>query len=199
MVGDRPWVGPPWHASWFARCTWDPAAEAEDDLRRYSVAAFRDGGPAMAEYYREAEGAYRELLDLHDLEPFPRHDVLDYSDRPREALALKARELRHAADVLLLLSNRIPARDGRLAAEHAQAQFIEGVARHLAHRLSAWDFALSDDKGAARRELDLAEAALGDIQRWDNGHNTAAYGNITLGMRRAMAHYVEEIRRLVER
>ncbi|HEX6032413.1 MAG TPA: hypothetical protein VFY90_13355, partial [Tepidiformaceae bacterium] len=133
-----------------------------------------------------------------DLQPLSRHDVLDYSDQPRETLTLKARELRHAAAALLALSNGIPAGNGRLAAERSQSVFVADLARHLAHRLTAWESALAGDRDAARHELELAEAALGDIQRWDNDHNIAAYGNITLRMRRAMAYYLEEIRRLLE-
>ena len=32
MVGPRPWLGPPWHAWWMARCAWDPGEDRDAAL-----------------------------------------------------------------------------------------------------------------------------------------------------------------------
>jgi hypothetical protein len=203
MVGDRPWVGPPWHAWWFARCAWDPAADASAELARFCAAAFPGNALEMVRYYRSLEDAYRIFLDLHQLQPIPRHDVLDFSDTPRESLALKAREAVEAADRLAsaaaglaTISGRTTVEAGRLDRERAQATAAAAAAGHLAHRAAAWHAALAGDRRSVATHLARAEHDLDTLEAWDARWNAPAYSVITAGMRRGMHHHINEIRRL---
>jgi hypothetical protein len=47
MVGDRPWVGPPWHAWWAASCLWDAQADLQSSLAMFCDAAYGAAGAAM--------------------------------------------------------------------------------------------------------------------------------------------------------
>ncbi|MEX0782463.1 MAG: DUF4838 domain-containing protein [Dehalococcoidia bacterium] len=222
MVGDRPWVGPPWHAWWTARCLWDAQADANADLALFCAAVDRTNTKARAQdtetpplprsrergpggegapvaYYRTAGEAYRQILELHDLEPLPRHDVLDYSDTPRRTLTAKAAELRRAAEDLASLAGDTTLHE----AERTQADFVAALAAHLAHRLTAWDAAHKGDRAHegdrahTLSALAAAETALAQIHAWDAQHNTPAYAVISRPMRRAMAYHLAQIRALL--
>ena len=203
MVGDRPWVGPPWHAWWFARCAWDPAADPSAELARFCAAAFPGSALEMVRYYRSLEDAYRIFLNLHDLQPIPHHDVLDFSDTPRESLALKAREavegadrLASAAASLATISGRTTVEWRRLDRERAQATAVAAASGHLAHRAAAWHASLAGDRRSAATHLARAERDLDALEAWDARWNTPAYSVITAGMRRAMRQHINEVRRL---
>jgi hypothetical protein len=190
MVGDRPWVGPPWHAWWTAKCLWDAKAEPQTELARFTEAAYGDDGAAMVRYYREADEAYLRILDLRDLEPLPRHDVLDFSDSPRQTLATKASQLRAAVRTFANLATGSELTEG----ERAQAVFVTALTAHLAFRLTAWDHAHLLEAESALRALAEAESALADTNLWDSQFNTPAYAVISRPMRRAMAWHIAQIR-----
>jgi hypothetical protein len=198
MVGDRPWVGPPWHAWWTARCLWDANADARAELERFCRAAYGEAAPTMVDYYLGLEAPYLELLDLHDFQPAPRRDVLDFSDMPRRTLSLKAHELREASRGLEAAANGLPPGQGRLARERIQAEFVAAETAHLAHRLTAWDRALEGDQAGALAEVASAEAALERVRNWDEAHNSPAYAVISHRMRRGMSYQLMEIRRILE-
>jgi hypothetical protein len=193
MVGDRPWVGPAWHAWWTARRMWHTSADFQSELAVFCGAAYGEHAAGMVQYYRAAEEAYRRILDLHDLEPKPRHDVLDYSDAPRGTLTRKAADLRGAVATLASLATRELA-----GSERTQAAFVTALASHLAHRLTAWDRAHEGARDATLAALAEAETALADIKLWDARHNTPAYAVVARTMRRAMAWHIDEIRRLLD-
>lgn len=197
MVGDRPWIGPPWHGWWTARCLWDERADAQSELARFCEAAYGEDAPALRRYYERAETAYRSTLDLHDFEPAGRRDVLDFSDTPRATLQRKAIELSEAADVLGDLFEELSGSPGRVEREAIQAEFVSAVAYHLALRTGAWALALDAVEGPARSGAEDAANALRAIEEWDATHNLPAYAVITGPMRRAMAYYVEEVRRVL--
>ncbi|KAA0237475.1 DUF4838 domain-containing protein [bacterium] len=204
MVGDRPWLGPPWHAWWMARCAWDPTAEAKLALRRFSEAAFPGAAALMAAYYEAMETAYSSLLDLHDMALTPRRDVLDFSGVPREALRTKANEALGAAAIIdrcraLVENARSGSEEGarRLAREKTQYEIIRAVAEHLGNRTAAWDSALEGWFDEARLRLRAAEAALDAIDRWDREWNQPAYASLATPMRRAMRFHTSEVRRLI--
>ncbi len=199
MVGDRPWVGPPWHAWWTARCLWDADVDRGLALRSFCEAAYGPAFGSVRGNYQLMDHAYGQLLDLHDLEPLPRHDVLDFSDRPRETLTEKARQLRRAAAAFLSMPALLGELEGELPArDRAQAEFVAVLARHLAARVSAWDQVHGGEPDAAQASLADAEAALAEINAWDERHNTPAYAVISRPMRRAMAYHLNEIRRIVD-
>jgi hypothetical protein len=203
MVGDRPWVGPPWHAWWFARCAWRASANLRVELDRFCAAAFPDNAAAMVGYYRAQEDAYRLFLDLHDLRRHLHRDVLDYSDAPRSTLSVKAAEaikaaagLGHAGASLASLSASSPAESARLERERAQASAVAAASAHLAQRTAAWDAALAGQVDRALARLAEAERHLDALDSWDSRWNTPAYAVITSGMRRGMGHNAAEVRRI---
>jgi hypothetical protein len=205
MVGDRPWVGPPWHAWWTARCFWEPRVDLHDSLAMFCGAAFGDAAPGMVQYYREAEEAYRRILDLHDLEPKPRHDVLDYSDSPPIAVRLKVEDLSQALMAMGTTPSKLPDTPDTVS-ERIQREFVVSLVDHLTARMAALMFASRPDSEGygrdsvqAENELQQAERMLADISAWDARHNTPAYAVISRPMRRAMAWHINEIRRLAQR
>jgi hypothetical protein len=204
MVGNRPWVGPPWHAWWTARVSWDAAANPPEALTAFCEAAFPSNAAAMVACYQQQERAYRMLLDLHNLEESPRHDVLDFSGRPRSALGAKAPDLLEAALLLAncekqltALSATTPGESGRLARERDQAAAVSSVATHLANRVAAWDAILDGLSPTAADYLAKAHAALDRFEAWDAAHNTPAYANISRRMLRAMRYHTAEVERLI--
>lgn len=204
MVGDRPWIGAPWHAWWFARSGWDPEQDATAALEQYCALAF-PGAPAdYAAISRRAEAAYGKLLDLHDLEMIPRHDVLDFSAQPRETLRRKAQEALEAAAELdacayetLRLASTTWETHARPLREAAQATFVAAIAGHLAARTAAWDAALDGDTGRARGLLETARERLAAVEAWDAEWNTPAHAVITAGMRRAMHYHTGRVEALL--
>ncbi|MEO9254314.1 MAG: DUF4838 domain-containing protein, partial [Tepidiformaceae bacterium] len=146
MVGNRPWVGPPWHAWWMARCLWDSQAVLVEALGEFCEAAFPENAAAMVAYYSGQERAYRQFLDLHNLREMPRHDVLDFSDRPRATLNAKGAELlegafrlRNAEKSIFSLAATNQAEADRLARERTQAAAVASIAAHIGNRVAAWD------------------------------------------------------------
>ena len=123
----------------------------------------------MADYYRAQDAAYRLILDLRDLQPLARHDVLDFSDTPRQTMAIKAAELRAAAEQLDGLRKGIEDSAGWMSLELQQAELSWHVAAHLAHRITAWEAALAGDSAAA--ELVLANGHLEWLEAWETESN----------------------------
>ncbi len=204
MVGDRPWVGAPWHAWWVARCAWDAGADPAKALDQYCALAFPEAAAEYAAVYRRAEAAYLKLLDLHDLEMTARHDVLDFSGQPRGTLRQKAREALEAAEELdacayetLRLSSTTWETHSRPLREAAQATFVAAIAGHLAARTAAWDAALDGAAARARGLLETARERLAAVEAWDAEWNTPAYAVITVGMRRAMHYHTRRVEALL--
>jgi hypothetical protein len=202
MVGNRPWVGPPWHAWWTARCAWNADADADVALEHFCAAAFPGAAGDMAAVYRAEEAAYGQLLDLHDLEGIARHDVLDFSDRPRTTLGLKAREALKAAEMLTGARDSLRAIQGaspvgreRIGRERAQLEVVAAFAGHLAARTAAWDAGLAGDLARSRSFLDRAEEELTAIDVWDREWTKPAYAVIRENMARARRYHTAELRR----
>ena len=205
MVGNRPWVGAPWHAWWMARVSWDANADPVEGLHDFCGAAFPDNAPAMVAYYRQQERAYRLLLDLHDLEPVARHDVLDFSDRPRRTLSAKAPEaleaaliLASAARSLASLAETNPAAQARLDGERSQAAAVAAMSAHLGNRVAAWDAVLDGLRPLAQSYLGAARDALSRYEAWDAEHNVPAYANISRNMLRAMHYHTGRILQFID-
>jgi hypothetical protein len=198
MVGDRPWVGPPWHAWWTAKCLWDADANPQKELPAFCDGAFGDVGPAMVQYYRAVEEGYRRVLDLRELEPKPRHDVLDFSDSPTEAAWAKARDLAAALTLFGEVGQSLPS-EPETEAERAQAEFVFNVVDHLTSLMTALTSPYESTRDYRRLELEQSERALADINAWDAQHSTPAYAVISRPMRRAMAWHINQIRALAER
>ncbi|MGE3075273.1 MAG: DUF4838 domain-containing protein [Dehalococcoidia bacterium] len=199
-VTPRPWVGPTWHAWWFARCAWNPDVDARAELEHFCAATYDSDAAKFADLYTNLDAAYRELLDLGELERIPRHDVLDFSDTPRQALTRKAQQLREAvaamnaavADVPL-----VPAGLGSAAREDLAIQL--SYANHLAARVSAWDEAIADNRTAAEEYLASAAFILSAVGDWSRTHTSSAYANLSHGMLRAASWHTEQIAKMVER
>lgn len=197
-VTPRPWIGPTWHAWWFARCAWDPNLNARSELERFCSAAYGTDGPRFARLYETLDDAYRELLDLGELERIPRHDVLDFSDTPRAALRLKARQLQRAMETM-----NGAVSDLQLAPDGLGPEFREDLAvqlasaNHIAARISAWDAALDVRKPEAEAFLQLARLHLRALKDWDHAHTSSAYANLSQGMLRAASWHTERIAGLI--
>lgn len=204
MVSDRPWVGLPWHAWWFSRVARDSLTWADAALDTFCRAAFPSSAQAVAGYYEALDAGFALLLDLHDFEPAPRHDVLDFSASPAATLRAKAieagealRVIRSAAAALEGLAGDTPAEASRLDREREQARFVVAVASHLAERIAAWEAALAGERDRALAHLERAGEALATIERWDAANNAAAFAVISKRMRQAMRYHVDQIGRLV--
>jgi Domain of unknown function (DUF4838) len=204
MVGNRPWVGVPFHAWWLARVSWDAEADPADAVRAFCEGAFPAHAAALQRYYELQERAYRLFLDLHDLEGIARHDVLDFSDRPRRTLNAKAPEALEAAVLfarcersLAELRSADAGEASRLERERAQASAVSAMAAHLANRVAAWDAALDGLEDEASRHLEAACAALAKFESWDAANVPAAYANISHNMLRAMRYHTERIGKLI--
>lgn len=205
MVGNRPWEGPPWHAWWMARCAWNPAANPEAELRRFCDSAFPANAAAMTAYYAEQDRAYHLLLDLHDLQPIARHDILDFSDVPRRTLNAKAPEALEGALILAAVARKLdaltatdPAEAARLDRERTQAAAVAALSAHLGHRTSAWDAILDGLRPLAADYLAKATAALETYEAWDAAHVPPAYANISAGMLRSMRYHTARVGKLIE-
>ncbi|MBA4179547.1 MAG: hypothetical protein C0506_03065 [Anaerolinea sp.] len=195
MVGPRPWLGPPWHAWWMAKCAWQPSASVDEALTAFCDAAYPEAGDEMVQYYRAQDQACRLILDRHDLRPLERHDVLDFSDSPRETMVRKVAELRDAAARLDGLRRTLQEGSGWMALEALQAGLSWHVAAHLAHRLAAWEASLRGDGVDAGPELALATGHLEWLERWETESNSAAYANLGRPMLRAMRFHTGNIGR----
>lgn len=205
MVTSRPWVGPPFHAWWMARCSWDAHAIPQQELTGFCAAAFPANHATMAALYMEQERAYRLFLDLHDLAQPERGDVLDFSGPPRSTLSVKAPEalegaflLRGVARRLEQLSSPLPAEADRLARELAQARIVAAAAEHLANRAAALDAVLDGLRPLATQYLDASDVALEAAEAWHEEHTPETYANISVGTLRAMRSQNRRVRRIIE-
>lgn len=197
-VSPRPWLGPVWHAWWFARCAWDPHADIETELAGFCQACFESDGASFRALYRGLESAYRLLLDLGSLDRIPRHDVLDFSDRPPGALARKARQLEQAVALMAEAAAGLPARPAGLGSDTREDLAVQlAAARHLAARIGAWAAAVNDDPVSGRRLRETARAHLEELAGWDAAHSRPAYANLSRGMLRAARYHTDLVGRLL--
>lgn len=193
-VTPRPWAGPVWHAWWFARCAWDPAADAEAALSLFCEAAFESDGAAAAGVLRAFDAGYRLLLDLGGLQRIPRHDVLDFSDTPREALASKARQVEEATTVLNAAVASLPVRPAGLGVEFRDELAVQlAAANHLASRVLAWDAALDGRRAEAESHLWLARFHLRALEDWLRTHDSPAFANLSERMLQAARFHTDGI------
>jgi hypothetical protein len=172
---------------------------------QFCAAAFPANAAALAACYQQQERAYRLLLDLHDLEPAARYDVLDFSDRPRRALSAKAPEALEAAFILAAaerslgrLSEPDAAAHARLERERTQAAAVAAISAHLGNRLAAWDAVLDGLRPLARGYLAAASEGLARYEAWDAEHAVPAYANVSRNMLRAMHYHTGRIARLID-
>jgi hypothetical protein len=206
MVGNRPWVGPPWHAWWTAQCSWEVEAAPQKALLQFCAAAFPENAEAMIAYYLAQERAYRQFLDLHNIEAIPRHDVLDFSDRPRATLTAKGAELlegafllRNAEKSIAPLSAANPMEADRLERERIQAAAVSLVSAHIGNRIAAWDAILDGLRETAEGYLQRSETALDGFEAWSKEHNRPGYANVSHGMLRAMHYHTHKIATMIRR
>ena len=197
-VTPRPWVGPTWHAWWFARCAWDPDLAPEAELERFCAAAFEADGTQLATLYRDLDAAYRDFLDLGDLERIPRHDVLDFSDTPREALRTKAREIEQALAAMNASVRHLPIVPRGLGSEFREDLAVQlAAANHIGERILAWDAALDGRTADAEQHLSLSRLHFSALNDWDHTHTTAGYWNLSRNMLRAASWHTEQVAKLV--
>lgn len=193
-VTPRPWIGPTWHAWWFARCAWDTAADPALEVERFCGASFGADGPAFASQLHKFEHAYRLLLDLGDLERIPRHDVLDFSDTPREGLRRKAAQMAEALAVMNAAVASLPLAPGGLGGAFREELAVQlAAANHLGERVMAWDAALDGRRAEAEAHLSLARLHFSALQDWDRTHTPPAYWNLSRGMLRAASWHTEKV------
>jgi hypothetical protein len=193
-VTPRPWLGPTWHAWWFARCAWNSHVDRPNELARFCNAAFAADGAAVAGLFQRLDSGFRQLLDLGDLERIPRHDVLDFSDRPREALSRKARQAGQAMEALNGAAAGLTMSPGGLGAGFRDDLAVSlAMANHLAERLQAWDAALRGDTASAFAHLGSARRHLGALNDWDARHSSPAYANLSSKMLQAASWHTERI------
>lgn len=193
-VTPRRWIGPNWHAWWWARCAWGKTEDAPAELRRFCEASYGEDAEAFVHAFEALEAGYGLLLDLGDIEQVARHDVLDFSDTPREALALKAGQMREAISHFETAVRALPFGAAELGME-TRDEFAAQVsyAIHLANRVIAWDAALGGDMEAAREAVAHARLALSALNDWVNAHPAPAYANLSRNMLRAAAWHTDQV------
>ena len=197
MVSPRPWIGPPWHAWWMARCAWDPALTSKAALAQFCAGAYPGHAQQLAAYYQDQESACQKVLDLHDLQPALRRDVLDFSSEPRETMRAKVADLADAALLFDELHRRIRdlAAPG-LASETQQAELQWRLVAHLAHRMAAWRLSLGEDgAGGGEQAQHSTEASthLAWLEEWERASNPPAYANLSRPMLNTMRHYTRAL------
>lgn len=198
-VTPRPWVGPAWHAWWFARCAWNAEADASAELAGFCRASFGEDADTFVRLYEDLDSAYRSLLDLGELERIPRHDVLDFSDTPRSALTRKAVQLREAINTMNGAVSHLPIVPGGLGSAFRQDLAVQlAAANHIACRVSAWEAALAGRREEAETALSLARFHLSALGDWDHTHTPPGYANLSRGMLRAAAWHTERVSGLIE-
>jgi hypothetical protein len=144
--------------------------------------------------FEHLEAGYSLLLDLGELEQIARHDVLDFSDTPREALAAKAKQMRAAIPHFEAAVRAIPfAADGLGMETRDELAVQVSYAMHLANRVIAWDAALAGDREVARDALGNANLALSAVNDWVNAHAAPAFANLASGMLRAARWHTDRI------
>jgi len=137
-------------------------------------------------------------LDLGELERIPRHDVLDFSDTPREALAHKATQLREAVAIMNNAVAELPLNPGGLGREYRDDLAVQlAFANHLSARINAWDSALAGRNEQAAAQLELARLYLSALEDWDRVHTPAAYANLSRTMLRAAHWHTTRIANLI--
>lgn len=197
-VTPRPWRGPAWHAWWFARAAWDPQADPNAVLHAFCEAAFESDAPAFEQAFLALEDGYRLLLDLGELQQIPRHDILDFSDTPREALAAKGRQMERALDHFHRAARSIPlAPAGMGMAAREELAIVISYATHLANRVIAWDAALAGDRAGALAAIADARTALSATEDWCQRHLTPAHANLAANMLRAARYHTGSIETLI--
>jgi hypothetical protein len=195
-VTPRPWIGPTWHAWWFARCAWSTDADGQTSLRQFCEAAFGEDSGNALQAFRSLEEAYLKLLDLGELQRIPRHDVLDFSDSPRDGLARKAHELGEARDIFRGAIEAFGTGKDALGRAFASELSVQSAAvEHLSARIRAWDAGLDGRAREAGSEIVEARNQLDVIGRWAAEHSPAAYANLSRGMLRAARWHTEQIAR----
>lgn len=197
-VTPRPWIGPTWHAWWFARCAWNPELDPVGEVRDFCAASYGADGPRIETLYGELEAGYRELLDLGEVERIPRHDVLDFSDTPRAALSTKAEQLRRATERMNAAVAHIPLLPeglGRALREDLAVQLA--MVNHLSERVQAWDAALDGRSADAAAHIEMARLALRALNDWDHTHTPPAYANLSARTLSGAAWHTERIARLI--
>ena len=198
-VSPRPWLGPAWHAWWFARCAWSKDVDSTAELARFCEASVGPDAPGFVELFRRLDTAYRLLLDLGELERIPRHDVLDFSDIPPGALAHKARQLQEAVEMLQSAVAELPLNPSGLGAEFRQDLAVQlASASHLSARISAWDAALAERTEQAAAHLALARFYLSALEDWDRVHTPPAYANLSRSMLRSAHWHTNRIAEMIE-
>jgi len=198
-VTPRPWYGPNWHAWWFARCAWDESPSLETDLRHFCEASFGSDASAFFDLFLAFDAAYRQLLDLGELERIARHDVLDFSDTPRSALTAKARQLADATEAMNAAVAHLPLMPDGLGSAYREDIAVQlAAANHIASRTGAWDAALDGRKDQAEHHLSLANLHLNALIDWDRTHTPPAYANLSRGMLRAASWHSRKVAQLVE-
>lgn len=199
-VTPRPWPGPAWHAWWFARAAWDPQVDPNAALHAFCEAAFESDAPAFEQAYLALEDGYRLLLDLGELQQIPRHDILDFSDTPREALAAKARQMERALENFHRAARTIPlAPAGMGMAARDEFAIVISYATHLASRVIAWDAALSGNRAGALAAIAGARTALSATEDWCHRHLTPAHANLAANMLRAARYHTDSVEALIDR
>lgn len=204
-VGDRPWVGPPWHAWWFGRCAWG-AEDAGQALRRFAAAAYgAESAEAAARYYERQDAACRALVDRRDFGDLPGFDVLDFATASPATLAAKAEEALWAAGELETclvaldsVQSASPAAVARRDRERDQALANALSARHLASRLAARAAAAGGDRMGAARQAAAARDALAELERWDARFDVPAYGAVRAFMRHSARSHTERIAKEID-
>ncbi|MEO8541518.1 MAG: DUF4838 domain-containing protein [bacterium] len=197
-VSPRPWAGPAWHAWWFARCAWSAHAQPETELARFCDASFGGDGPRVADLYAKLDQAYRKVLDLGELERIPRHDVLDFSDEPRQALSAKASQLASAAADMNAAVQGLPGSGARLTAGLRTDLRVQlAMVNHLAERIGAWDAALDGRASEAEARIAQARTYLQSVNDWDHEYGRPAFANLSRGMLRSASWHTERIARLI--
>ena len=198
-VTPRPWPGPTWHAWWFARCAWSKDIDMKAELTRFCEASFGPDAVFFVELFERLDDGYRLLLDLGELDRIPRHDVLDFSDTPREALSVKATQLRAAIVTMNAAVADLPLNpDGLGRAFRDDLAVQVAFANHLSARINAWDAALAGGTEQAAAELELARLYLSALEDWDRVHTPAAYANLSRAMLRAAHWHTDQIERLID-
>mgnify|MGYP000116381720 CR=1 FL=1 len=178
-----------------ARCAWNPTADVDEALADFCEAAYPGHGPEMAQHYRDQDGAYRLVLDLHDLVPAPRRDVLDFSSEPSETMRTKVGELSGAAALLGGLYERIRGLGAdSVAGELQQAELVWHVVEHLARRMAAWEVSLRDgDPESKAGHAAAAATHLEWLDDWERSANSPAYANLSRAMLGAMRYFTRTL------
>lgn len=197
-VSPRPWVGPMWHAWWFARCAREGSGDTTDGLATFCEATFGRFGEGFVEVYRRLDAACRLLLDRGDLEPLADGDVLDYGDTPAAALGEIAERAGRALGEFAAAVRALPiALDG--SAREAVDELAPTVAAgmHLAERVMGWRAALEGRREEALAHLGMAEVHLRALRDWHHAHAGPAWAGIGGWMLRGASRQMDRIRAMV--